>query len=284
MLNLSNRNEPYFIAEIGINHNGDLEIAKKLIDAAHACDWECVKFQKRNPDISVPEAQKNIIKDTPWGKMAYIKYKHKIEFKKKEYSFIDEYCKLKPIDWSASVWDIDSLNFMSHYDLPFIKIPSAMITNKELIIESARTNIQLIISTGMSTIEEIDSAVELVIKHGRNPVILHSVSSYPSFQEELNLNTILFLKERYSGCIIGYSGHEMSLEPSVVAVALGAKVIERHVTLSHSMWGTDQSTSLEVHAMDMLKKRTVGMNEMMGIKDKVLSKSELKKRKMLRGY
>lgn len=275
--------EPYFIGEIGINHNGDLQIAKKLIDAIFACNWDCAKFQKRNPDIAVPEKQKSVIRDTPWGRIPYIEYKYKVEFGQKEYEYIDKYCKEKPVDWTASVWDIDSLNFLTQFDIPFIKIPSAKITNDELIIESAKTQIPLCISTGMSTVEEIDKAVNLAKKYGKPPVIMHCNSNYPTPYDEINLNVIPFLENRYPDCIIGYSGHEKGLEPTVIAIALGAKIIERHITLSHNMWGTDQKSSLEVLAMDMLKKRSKDVRIILGSDKKTITKSEIPIRLKLRG-
>ena len=275
--------EPYFIGEIGINHNGDLQIAKKLIDAVFACNWDCVKFQKRNPDVAVPGKQKSVIRDTPWGRIPYIEYKYKIEFGQKEYEYIDKYCKEKPVDWTASVWDINSLNFLTQFDIPFIKIPSAKITNDELIIESAKTQIPLCISTGMSTVEEIDKAVNLAKKYGKPPVVMHCNSSYPTPHDEVNLNVIPFLAERYPDCIIGYSGHEKDLEPTVLAISLGAKVVERHITLSHDMWGTDQGSSLEVLAMDMLKKRSKDIRIILGSEKKTITKSEIPIRLKLRG-
>jgi len=274
--------EPYLIAEIGINHNGDLDIAKKLIDATNACGWHCAKFQKRNPDICVPEDQKNIIRETPWGKMTYLDYKYKVEFEKKEYDIINSYCSDKSIAWTASVWDHDSLNFVCNYSVPFIKIPSAHITNKELIIECAKTKIPLIISTGMSDWKIIDEAVEIITKFTTQFAVLHCNSTYPAPQDELNLNVIPEMKKRY-GCMIGYSGHEYNLEPSVLAATLGAKIIERHVTLDHNMWGTDQGSSLEVHAMDLLRKRLKNLRKILGGKNKFITNSEKPVMKKLRG-
>lgn len=274
--------EPYFIGEIGINHNGDIQIAKKLMDAAFACNWNCVKFQKRNPDICVPEKQKGVMRETPWGTMTYLNYRYKVEFEKNEYDIIDAYCREKPLDWTASIWDTDSLEFIEKYQVPFIKIPSALITNPTLVRQAAETDIPLIISTGMSTLDEIDTAVNLITKYGsNNPIIMHTNSSYPTPTDELNLNLIPVLKKRYD-CIIGYSGHELGLEPTVVAVALGAQVIERHITLSHSMWGTDQKSSLEVHAMDMLKKRANDVWRMLGSSVKEITPSEIPIRDKLR--
>jgi N-acetylneuraminate synthase len=271
------------IAEIGINHNGDLQIAKKLIDAANACMWNCVKFQKREPDIAVPEAQKNVMRDTPWGRITYLEYKKKVEFGKKEYDYIDAYCKEKPIAWSASPWDVPSLEFLLQYDVPFIKIASASNMNKNILKLACESRKPLLVSTGMSTMEELDEMVEFLEKYSDgNYILLHTNSTYPTPQDELNLRMITTLRERYH-CLVGYSGHEIDLEPTVVATSLGAKVIERHVTLDHDMWGTDQAASLSVSAMAMLYGRIKNILEMMGDGNKVLSESEKKVREKLRG-
>ena len=164
---------PYLIAEIGINHNGDLNIAKKLIDASFACNWDCVKFQKRDPEVCVPENQKKIRRDTPWGEMSYIEYKHRIEFQDKEYAYINRYCKEKPIEWSVSVWDQNSLKFATKFDVPFIKIPSAMLTNHQLINEVSLSDIPIILSTGMSTWGMIDEAVNIFEKNNSKYALLH---------------------------------------------------------------------------------------------------------------
>jgi len=274
----------FMIAEIGINHNGDLQTAKRLIDAAFACNWHCVKFQKRSPDLSVPEDQKNVLRDTPWGKMSYLEYRKKIEFGKKEYDYIDEFCREKPIYWTASVWDMSSLKFLLSYDIPFIKIPSAKLTDKNLLSEAGKTSIPVILSTGMSSLEEIDEAVGILEKAaGGNYILMHTNSSYPTSYEDLNLRVITFLKKRY-GCIVGYSGHEYDLEPTVVAVSLGAKIVERHVTLNHNMWGSDHFASLEVHAMAMLYKRLIDIDTIMGDGVKKVTNAELEVRKKLRGH
>ena len=280
--NISNSDKPYLIAEIGINHNGDMDIAKKLIDATNACEWDCAKFQKRNPDICVPEDQKNILRETPWGEMKYIDYKYKVEFEKKEYDIINEYCENKNLEWAVSVWDIDSLAFIKDYNVPFIKIPSAHITNKELLSESAKSKIPIIISTGMSDWKIIDSAVEVLEKENAQYAMLHCNSTYPAPHNELNLNVISAMQDRYD-CIIGYSGHEFDLDPSVIAVTLGAKIIERHITLDHNMWGTDHGSSLEVHAMDLLNKRIKDINKILGTSDKIITDSEIPVMKKLRG-
>ncbi len=283
MVDFNNLENLYFIGEIGINHNGDLKIAKKLIDAVNACNWDCAKFQKRNPEVCVPEHQKSIMRDTPWGKMTYLDYKYRVEFNREEYDYIDKYSLEKPLDWTASVWDLDSLNFIhTNYDVPFIKIPSALITNQDLITESAKSGTQIIMSTGMSTIQEIDSAFNTISKYGKKPVVMHTNSSYPTPRKELNLSLIPFYKQRYD-CIIGYSGHEPDLEPTVIAVSLGAQVIERHITISHELWGTDQKSSLEVVGMDRLRKRCIDVGEMIGSGEKYVTESEIPIRKKLRG-
>lgn len=281
MIDLHNLENIYLIGKIGIKHNGDLQIAKKLIDAVHASSWGCAKFQKRNPDIAIPEKQKSIERETPWGKMTYLDYKHKIEFEKNEYDSIDKYCKEKPMCWSMSIWDLDSLEFSLQYNLPFLKIPSAMVTNHQLVKSAAQTGMPILMSTGMSTLKEVDNAVDLLVNHAQSYAIMHCNSSYPSNPNDLNLNIIPMLKERYD-CVIGYSGHEYDLEPTVIATVLGAKIIERHITLSHNMWGTDQKASLELHGMDLLAKRIKSINNVLGSSEKIVTESEKKVRDKLR--
>ena len=273
----------YLIAEIGINHNGDLQTAKKLMDAAFACNWNCVKFQKRTPEICVPEPQKKVLRDTPWGRITYLEYRHKVEFGDKEFSYIDRYCKEKPLAWSASAWDSPSLDFLLAHDVPLIKKPSAKLGEDQLLSQAARSGKPVILSTGMATLEEIDHAVELLEKYSRGDyVLMHANSTYPAPPEELNLLTIQTLQKRYR-CLVGYSGHETELEPSVVAAALGARIIERHVTLSHRMWGSDHGASLEVHAMDLLGKRIRAIQPILGDGVKRLTPKEAETRKKLRG-
>jgi len=173
MINFKDLKSPYLIAEIGINHNSDLQVAKKLIDAAFACQWDCIKFQKKTPEICVPDHQKNQPKDTPWGQMTYLEYKKKMEFSKEDYDYIDKYCKEKPIDWTASVWDLPSVEFITKYDVPFIKIPSPKITDKELLLMACKTGKPLLVSTGMSTLEEIDEAVNILEKYASQYVLMH---------------------------------------------------------------------------------------------------------------
>ena len=280
---VSSSSKPYFIGEIGINHNGDMQIAKKLMDAAFACGWDAVKFQKRTPDIAVPEAQKQVMRDTPWGRMPYIDYKKKIEFEKPEYDEIDDYCRRKPLAWSASPWDMESLRFLLEYDIPFIKIPSAMNQDEELLKEACESGKPVIISTGMSELDEMDRTVELLEKYSKGDyILLHTNSTYPSPVEEINVRLIETMRKRYD-CLVGYSGHEEDLAPTVSAAVLGACVIERHITLSHAMWGSDQKASLEIQAMAMLRHRVDRSIASLGDGRKVLFESERKKRESLRG-
>ena len=282
---LIGENEPVFmVAEIGINHNGSLDVAKRLMDATFACGWHCVKFQKRTPDLCVPEDQKNIMRDTPWGKMTYLEYRHKIEFNQEEYSYIDKYCKEKPLCWTASVWDIPSFEFILAYEVPFIKVPSAKLTEHELLRMASQCGKPIVLSTGMSTIEEIDEAVEILEKYSKGDYILmHTNSMYPTPTDELNIRVIPFLKDRYK-CIIGYSGHEYGMYSTIAAVILGASMVERHVTLDHTMWGSDHAASVEVHGMDMLKKRIDQSINTLGDGVKRITPKEMEVRKKLRGY
>jgi len=280
---ITKNHTPYFIAEIGINHNGDMNIAKKLIDAANATNWDSVKFQKRVPELAVPEDQKGIMRETPWGRMTYLDYKKRIEFGEKEYDEIDTYCKAKPIDWSASPWDMPSVEFLAKYDLPYIKIASATNHDKDILKRCCEIGKPIIVSTGMSTIDEIDDTVNFLEKHSNGDyIILHTNSSYPTNNCDLNLRMIETLQSRYN-CLVGYSGHEYEIESSVVAAALGAVMIERHITLSHDMWGTDQKSSLAISGMYLLRNRVLRVYEALGDGVKVLGENELQVRKKLRG-
>jgi len=272
----------FYIAEIGINHNGDMQIAKKLIDAAFATNWQCVKFQKRTPEICVPDHQKNVMRETPWGKMTYLEYRHKVEFEQDDYKYINQYCNQKPILWTASAWDLQSLDFLINFNVPFIKIPSAKLTEDELLKKASQSKIPIFLSTGMSTIEEVDHAVNLLETHSSgNYLLMHTNSTYPTPLKELNLNLIPFLKQRYN-CIVGYSGHEFALLPSVVSTILGARVIERHVTLDHDMWGSDHFASLEVEGMIKLMRRIDEVKDILGDGVKKVSEGEAIIRKKLR--
>jgi len=271
----------YIIAEIGINHNGDLGIAKKLIDIAAVSGCDAVKFQKRNPDVCVPEHQKSVMRETPWGTMTYLDYKYRVEFGKAEYDEIDSYCKEKGIEWSASPWDLDSLEFLSQYNLPWLKVPSAMITNEKLMRACAETGKKIIFSTGMSNYEEIDQAMEWL--DGSKIVMLHCNSTYPAPLKDLNLSCIHTLRHRYN-CEVGYSGHEFRLGTSVAAVYLGARYIERHITLDRTMWGSDHMSSVEPQGLIKLVKGIRELEEAYGDGVKRVTEGELGPRKKLRGY
>jgi N-acetylneuraminate synthase len=227
--------QPKIVAEVGCNHQGDLNIAKDMIFKLKNSNVECVKFQKRDPDICVPEHQKFILRDTPWGSMSYLDYKKKIEFSKENYVEIDNYCKELKIEWFASAWDLKSLNFINNFDVSKNKIASALITNVDFIKEVSLSKKYTFISTGMCELKDIDNAVNIFLKFGCQFELMHSMSTYPADEEDLNLSLINFYKNRYS-CNVGYSGHERSVSPSIIAATLGASSIERHITLDRSMY------------------------------------------------
>ena len=273
----------YVIAEIGINHNGDLAIAKQLIDIAKVAGCDVVKFQKRNPDVCVPEHQKTIMRDTPWGRMSYLDYKYRVEFEKSEYDEIDSYCKDRDIHWSASPWDLDSLEFLNNYDLPFIKIPSALLTDLELIKETTKTGKKIIISTGMSTLDEVDAAVKTILDTNKNAsyAVLHCNSSYPAPNDDLNLKCIQTLKDRYN-CEVGYSGHEFGLTTTIASICMGSTIIERHITLDRTMWGTDQMCSVEPQGLIKLVRGIHELSRALGDGKKVVTETEKPIREKLR--
>ena len=239
----------YVIAEIGINHNGDIEIAKQLMDVAVETGCDAVKFQKRTPEICVPEEQKSIPRETPWGSMTYFEYKKRIEFEQPEFEQIDAYAKKIGIDWFASPWDVPSVDFLESFDVPCQKIASACLTDSELLTAVNKTKTTTILSTGMSSIEEIDKAVSLL--NNVPLAIAQATSTYPAEASELNLRTIQTFAEKYK-VPVGYSGHERGLQVTIAAVALGATFIERHITLDRSMWGNDHSASLEPEGLKKL--------------------------------
>ncbi|MDO8144134.1 MULTISPECIES: N-acetylneuraminate synthase family protein [Isoptericola] len=239
----------YVIGEIGINHNGDVEIAKQLVDVAVAAGCQAVKFQKRTPEISTPPDQRDKIRQTPWGEMTYLDYKYKVEFEHDEYTEIDQYAKAQGIQWFASPWDVPSVAFLEEFGVPTHKIASASVTDHDLLRALADTGKPLILSTGMSTLEQIDAAVEILGTDGL--VMLHATSTYPLPPEEANLRTIATLRERY-GVPVGYSGHETGLQISLGAVALGAVAVERHITLDRAMWGSDHAASVEPKGLNNL--------------------------------
>tara|TARA_R110001583_G_scaffold55762_4_gene168901 strand:+ start:2004 stop:2903 length:900 start_codon:yes stop_codon:yes gene_type:complete len=241
-------NLPFFIAEIGINHNGDMEICKKLIDLAVECGCNAVKFQKRDIDTVYTEDYLASQRQSPWG-TTQREQKEGLEFGKEQYDEIDQYCKEKNILWSASAWDIKSQHFLRGYDLPFNKIASAMLTHTDLLELIAEEQRHTFISTGMSTYKDIDLAVEIFERHNCPFTLLHCVSTYPCKDEDCNIRLIPTLKERYGNrgniCRVGYSGHEEGILPSILAVSVGAVAIERHITLDKNMYGSDQSASIE---------------------------------------
>ncbi|MFI7041157.1 N-acetylneuraminate synthase family protein [Microbispora rosea] len=239
----------YVIGEIGINHNGDVDIARKLIDVAADAGCQAVKFQKRTPEICVPLEQRDQIRQTPWGEMTYMEYKIRTEFGADEYAHIAKYCDERGIDWFASPWDVPSVDFLEDMDVVAHKVASASVTDHELLRALAATRKPVILSTGMSTIEEIDAAVEIL--GTERLVMMHATSTYPLPPEEANLRMITTLQQRY-GVPVGYSGHERGLQISLAAVTLGAVTVERHITLDRAMWGSDHAASLEPTGLDHL--------------------------------
>ena len=275
-------NKPVFIiGEIGINHNGDVNIAKELIDVSASAGADAVKIQKRDPDTCVPEDQKNIRRDTPWGNMTYLEYRFKVEFSPSEYDQLEEYAQSKGIIFFASPWDIPSAKFLIERDSDLIKIASACLTDDLLLEEIVASKKPIIASTGMSTLDEIDHAFQILNK---SPIALcHTTSTYPCALEELNLNMIPVLSERYR-VPIGYSGHEVGLPTTLAAVALGAKVIERHITIDRTMWGSDQAASIEPLGFAKLVKDIRAVEKSLGDGVKRVYESELSSRRKLRKF
>jgi N-acetylneuraminate synthase len=240
----------YIIAEIGINHNGSVDLAKKMIDGAVESGCDAVKFQKRTPELCVPKNQWDIERDTPWGRMSYIDYRRKVEFGFEEYFEIDGYCKQRNIDWFASPWDEEALFFLEKFKPVMYKVASASLTDMSLLKKIKATGKPVMLSTGMSNMEEIETAVEFL---GTDDLMIaQSTSTYPCKLEELNLHVISTYKERFPGVPIGYSGHETGLAPTLAAVTLGATFVERHITLDRAMWGTDQAASVEIVGLERL--------------------------------
>ena len=241
----------YVIAEIGINHNGDIDIAKALIRAAKHANVDAVKFQKRTPELCVPPEQRNQMRETPWGYISYLDYRYKVEFDEAAYDEIDRYAHEVGVDWFASVWDEPSVDFLEKYNPVCYKIPSASLTDISLLKHLRSTGRPLILSTGMSTHKQIIEAVHQIGEE--NLVITHATSAYPCDPHELNLRMIQTLQDTF-GCPIGYSGHEVGLVTSAVAVGLGACMIERHITLDRALWGSDQAASVEPGGFEKLVK------------------------------
>jgi N-acetylneuraminate synthase len=233
----------YVIAEIGLNHNGDVEVAKRLIDVAANAGADAVKFQKRTPEISTPEHMRDVPRETPWGTMTYLEYRRRVEFGYDEYVEVGDYALLRGLDWFASPWDVPSVAFLEELGVSAHKVASACLTDVDLLSALRDTGKPIIVSTGMSTMEQIDAAIDIV---GTDQLVLmHATSTYPMEPDEANLRMIPVLRDRYPGVPVGYSGHERGLQISLAAVALGAVAVERHITLDRTMWGSDHAASLE---------------------------------------
>ncbi len=241
----------YIVAEIGINHNGDIDIAKKLMESAKKYGVDAVKFQKRTPELCVPPDQRGQMRDTPWGYITYLDYRYKVEFDKEQYQEIDRYGKEIGMTWFSSVWDEPSVDFMEPFEPICYKVPSASLTDHNLLRCLRKTGRPIILSTGMSSMEQIRESVEILGTD--NLAITHTTSAYPCDPEELNLRMIDTLRQEFP-CPIGYSGHEVGLIPSVVAVSRGACIVERHITLDRAMWGSDQAASVEPGGFERLVK------------------------------
>ena len=270
-MNMKKNKHITIIAEIGINHNGDINLAKKLMLLAKKCGCDLVKFQKRDVLITTPANMRNNLRDTPWGQMTYLEYKKKLEFNKNEFDQIEAYSKKINIEWFASPWDINSLNFLKNYNLKYYKIASAMITNIPFLELVSLNRKKTFISTGMCELKDIAVAVKIFRKNKCPFELMHSVSSYPANEADLNLSMIPKLKKIFK-CNVGYSGHETTVSPSVGACYLGATSIERHITLDRTMWGTDQASSL---AEEGIKSLTSIISKI----PKILGKETIKKSK-----
>jgi len=262
----------YVIGEIGINHNGEVNIAKDLIKVAKDAGVDAVKFQKRTPEVCVPLEQQTKMRETPWGYISYLEYRKKVEFGVEEYQEIDRYCKEIGLDWFASVWDEDAVDFLEAFEPVCYKVASASLTDHGLLKKIRSTGRPIILSTGMSTMEQIRTSVALLGME--NLIITHTTSSYPCPPEELNLRMIPTLATEFP-VPIGYSGHEVGLVPSALAVALGACVVERHITLDRAMWGGDQAASVEPGGLRKLVKYIRVTEESLGDGVKRVYESEL---------
>ena len=262
----------YFIAEIGINHNGDVEVAKKLVDVAATFGCDAVKFQKRTPTICVPKEQQAKLRETPWGTMTYLEYKERIEFGEEQYAAIDAHCKDRGIHWFASCWDEPSVDFMEQFKTPCYKVASASLTDDALLRKKAATGKPVILSTGMSTMAEIEHAVTLIPK--QQLIITHATSTYPLKAEEVNLRMMKTLRDKFD-VPVGYSGHEVGLQVSIAAAALGAAVIERHITLDRTMWGTDHAASIEPSGIHRLVRDVRVVEQALGDGVKKVYESEV---------
>ncbi len=270
----------YITGEIGINHNGELSNAFALIDQAAAAGCDAVKFQKRTPEICTPKDQWEIERDTPWGRMTYIDYRHRVEFGVEEYAAIDEYARQRGIAWFASPWDVESVDFLEPFDVPAHKVASASLTDDELLRRLRATGRTIILSTGMSTPRQIRHAVEVL---GSDAIVLcHATSTYPAKPSELNLRMIHTLQAEFPNVPIGYSGHETGLQTTLAAVALGATFVERHITLDRALWGSDQAASVEPPGLQRLVRDIRTISESLGDGVKKIYDGELAAMKKLR--
>lgn len=267
------------VAELGGTHGGNLDTALHLMDVAKEAGCDYVKFQKRDPYLSVPESQKAQMKSTPWGEMTYLAYRERMEFGEREYGEIDSYSRAIGLPWFASAWDIDSAEFLVSYHPLLVKVPSAKLTDDNLLRFLSMVDADIILSTGMSTMEEIRHAVSLC----RPSVIMHCTSTYPCPPEELNLRCIPMLREAFPDIGIGYSGHEVGLPTTIAAVALGATWIERHVTLDRSSWGTDHAASIEPMGLKRLVNHIRTVEQAMGDGIKKVESGEWEPMSRLRG-
>ncbi|GAA2635962.1 N-acetylneuraminate synthase family protein [Streptomyces axinellae] len=270
----------YITGEIGINHNGDLDNAFALIDAAAEAGCDAVKFQKRTPEICTPRDQWDLERDTPWGRMTYIDYRHRVEFDENDYRAISEHCAQRGIDWFASPWDVESIAFLEKFDVPAHKVASASLTDDELLRALRGTGRTVILSTGMSTPKQIRHAVEVL--GSENILLCHATSTYPAKAEELNLRVIHTLQAEFPNVPIGYSGHETGLQTTLAAVALGAVFVERHITLDRAMWGSDQAASVEPQGLQRLVRDIRTIEESLGDGVKKVYDSELQPMRKLR--
>ena len=273
-------NKVFIIAEIGINHNGDVNIAKDLILIAKNCGCDAVKFQKRTIEIVYSKEELDKPRESPWGKNQRAQ-KEGLEFTKKNYDEIDDFCKKNNIIWFASAWDVPSLFFLDQYNLKYNKIASAMITHEEFLTEVAKRRKYTFISTGMSNFNIIDKAVDIFKNNKCDFELMHTVSAYPCPEDQLNLHLISNLKNRYK-CKVGYSGHESSVSPTIVAACLGATSIERHITIDRSMYGSDQAASLEKKGLEELISILRKIPIVIGNKDKNILECEIEVAKKLR--
>lgn len=270
----------YIIGEIGINHNGDLDIAKRLIDGAVFAGADAVKFQKRDPEKAVPRDQWDVLRDTPWGTMRYIDYKHRMEFDADAYTEIDAYCRSRGIDWFASCWDEESVAFIEQFNPVLYKVASASLTDHPLLKTMKATGRPLMLSTGMSTVDDIGDATEAIGLDG--VMIAHSTSAYPCPVEQLNLRMVTTLQGMFPATPIGYSGHETGLATTLAAVAMGASFVERHITLDRAMWGSDHAASVEIMGLHRLVRDIRDIEQARGDGRKRIYESELKPMKKLR--